>query len=178
MTHLTRPPIFALFALLCFVEPALAQRDLGVGMRLQKNAAVQPGIEISYSHSALLNGRPRVALSYLTSRLSTAFDGNRLAEDRILLSGSWIFRPAKPWGPYVELEVGYTRFDRENQELFALLDNDAFIASVLVGLEVRLFDSGFSFAGDAGYSVLHSSTVYPLVTSLGIRYALQPRNTP
>ncbi len=160
-------------------QPLRAQQasEIRVGIHLQKNADVLPGFEISYAPEALLSGHPRFSLSYLTSRPNAALGSGVLLEDRFLFGAGWFFRPGRRVDPYIQLEVGYTRFDRENAEIFALLDNDAMIASLILGAEVRLFESGFSVVVDAGYSILHSSTVYPFVASLGIQYSIQPRTS-
>lgn len=165
LTPATSPPVLA----------QGASNSVRVGPRVQKNAGVLTGFEVTYANEALLGGHPRFSLAFLTSRPRSVIGSNGLLEDRILLGAGWSFRPGKRIEPYLQLEVGYTRFDREDSELFALLDNDAMIGSLLVGIEARLFESRFSVVGDAGYSMLHSSTVYPFVTSLGIQYSLQPR---
>lgn len=158
-------------------QPVLAQEAsaVRVGAYIQKNAGLLPGFEVSYAPETLLRGHPRFSLGFLTSRPGSAFGSRALLEERFLLGAGWFFRPDRRIDPYIQLEAGYTRFDREDSELFALLDNDAMIASLLVGIDVRLLNSRFSIAGDAGYSILHSSTVYPFVTSFGIHYSLQPR---
>lgn len=158
-------------------QPLRAQEasEIRVGMNFQKNADVLPGFEISYAPEALFGGHPRFSLALLTSRPSAALGSRVLLEDRFLLGAAWFFRPGGRIDPYIQLEAGYTRFERENSEIFALLDNDAMIASILVGTEVRLFESRFSVVGEAGYSILHSSTVYPFVASVGIHYSIQPR---
>lgn len=145
--------------------------DIRVAVSVQKNAVVLPGIEASYADEGFLNGRTRFSVAVFTSRLGSAFGSRGLLEDRILLGAGWFFRPDKRVNPYVEIETGYSRFDREDGELFALLDNDAMIFSVLAGMEIHAFDSRFSVVADAGYSILHSSAVYPFVASLGIQYS-------
>lgn len=152
---------------------ASAQQDptLFVGGIVESNYSTQPGLQVSYASEAIAGGRPRFSFSYSTTRLSTALGSNALTEDRFQLGAGWYFRRARRISPYLGLNVGYTRFNREDEELFALLDNSAPILTLLAGAEVTVHPSLRANA-NVGYSHLQSSTVYPLVAGLGLHYRL------
>lgn len=143
------------------------ERLLLVGPFVEKNSSLQPGLEIGYTGERFLGGHSRFALSYSTSRFATAFGSDGLKKDKFLFSSGWHFRPLKRTDPYVKLELGYARFDREDPVLFALLDNGAPVAALLFGIERRILGD-FRLYGDFGFSILHSSTVYPFVASIGV----------
>lgn len=169
------------FYILCLAtlvvgRPANAQlQGLRIGTHLEQNSSLQPGLELSYDNPAWLKGHPRFTLSYSTTRLATATGSNGLVKDRLLIASAWYFRPTKRIDPYLQLELGYARFNLENAEIFALLDNDAPLVSVLFGLETRWLDQRAGVYGDFGFSLIHSSTVYPFVASIGVNYKLHRR---
>lgn len=149
-------------------------RSIRLGPIMQKNAVLQPGIEVGYADADRLPRQLQLSFAYMSTRLAAAFGSNGLVEDRLLVGAAWMLRPRRIIKPFAQLEVGYTRFNREDGVIFALLDNNAFIASVLLGLDVQLRNSPFSVQADAGYSILQSSTVYPFVTSVGVYYRISP----
>jgi hypothetical protein len=128
------------FTLILVTTDSWAQSDgrMVAGMHIEQNSSLQPGVEVGYSRPDLLGGHPRFTASYSTSRLSVAFGSNGLAKDRFLVGAGWYFRPERVLDPYVQLEIGYTRFDRDDPDLFALLDNSAGILSLLFGLEAHV----------------------------------------
>jgi hypothetical protein len=142
-----------------------------VGAFLETNYSTQPGLQVIYASPALLGGRPRLSASYSTTRLATAFGSNALAEDRVQAGAAWYMRRAQRVSPYTGLNLGYTRFDREDRELFEMLDNDAAIVSLLAGAETKLGRT-LRINGHIGYSALQSSTVYPFVAAIGLHYQL------
>ena len=143
-----------------------------IGAIAQKNAVLLPGFEVDYADPERFPRHLRFSAAYATSRLAVLFGSNGLVEDRFFFTSTWSFRPRRMVSPLAQVELGYTRFDREDEDIFALLDNDAFIASLLVGLEWQLLERRVSARADAGYSFLHSSTVYPFVASIGVFYLL------
>jgi hypothetical protein len=168
-----RGVLLALLATCCMTTtPAAAQQApvILVGATVETNYSVQPGVQLSYG-SAALGGRPRFSASYSTTRLATAAGSNALAEDRLQAGAGWYFRPGSPFRHYLAVSAGYARYDREDAEIFALLDGGGAILSLLVGAEGRLGPS-LRANGHVGYSALHSSTVYPFVASIGLHYHL------
>jgi hypothetical protein len=170
------PPLLLLLALLAGGSPEAAyaqeRATLLIGTYLEKNYSTQPGVQVAYAAPGLLGGRTRVSAAYSTTRLATALGSHALAEDRFQLGAAWHFLPAASASPYVGLNLGYTRFDRENDEIFALLDNGAPILSLLLGTELRVREPLRLNAG-IGYSAVQSSTVHPFVATLGLHYALE-----
>jgi hypothetical protein len=151
---------------------ALAAQDgtgARVGVFVERNYSTQPGLEAAYQFTRLLGGRSRLTASYSSTRLETALGSHALAEDRLQARASLHFRRARTISPHTGIALGYTRFDRENEEVFGMLDNDAFIASVVAGTEIRLHRE-LRASGSIGYSLLQSSTVYPLVLTAGANH--------
>jgi len=145
-------------------EPAT---ELMLGFYLERNYSTQPGVQVTFGGWRLWGGRPRLTLGYSTTRMEISRGAKALKEDRVQGGAAWQFRPGATLGTFAGLTLGYTRFDREDDDLFALLDNGGPIASLLVGLEARVI-SGTRVSGSVGYSALQSSTVYPFVASIGI----------
>jgi len=154
-------------------SPASAQQapTILIGAFVEKNYSTQPGIQVSYGRASLLDGRPRISAAYSTTRLATAGGSNALVEDRIQAGVGWYFRPVGRLSPYMAANAGYARFDREDAEIFELLDGGAVLLSLLFGAEVKLLPF-LRANGNVGYSALQSSTVYPLVASIGLHYHL------
>jgi hypothetical protein len=152
---------------------AAAQRQpvILIGAYVETNYSTQPGLQVSYASPSLLGGRSRFSISYSTTRLATAAGSSALVEDRLQAGAGVYFRQARTISPYAALNVGYTRFNREDEQLFQLLDNDAAILSLLAGAEVRLLPA-LRASGNVGYSALHSSTVYPFVAAIGLHHHL------
>jgi len=144
-----------------------ATPTLLLGIFLERNYSTQPGIQASLEGGRFGGRWPRLEIGYSTTRMAISRGANALKEDRVRGGAAWHFRPDAVLGPFAGLHFGYTRFDREDENLFALLDNGSPIASLLLGLEVRV-PSGTRMSGSVGYSALHSSTVYPFVASIGI----------
>jgi hypothetical protein len=144
-----------------------AALSVPVGIVLEHNAYNQWGVRAGLSGDMLLANHPRLSLSYTTSRLE-ALAGNALKKDNILLTLGWHFRPGRLIDPFVDVDAGWTRFDLEDDVVFAQLPNTAAIADLRVGLECCLLDGWIRPWASAGYSVLWSSTVYPFVCALGI----------
>lgn len=153
------------------VKRASAQQNqsIFVGGIIESNYATQPGFQVSYASDRIARGRPRFSFRYSTTRLSTALGSNALTEDRFQIGAAWYFRRTRTISPFIGLHVGYTRFDRENEEIFALLDNSAPILSLIAGTELKLLPS-LRASASLGYSHLQSSTVYPLVRGIGLHY--------
>jgi hypothetical protein len=161
----------AVLALLAFAPAQAQQSLLLVGVYVESNYSLQPGVQVGYS-PALLGGGLRLTGGASTTRLATAAGSNALVEDRVQLGAAWAFRRGSRLAPYVGTSAGYARFDREDGEIFSLLDDSAPILSLLLGAEGRL-GRGLRLHGHAGYSALQSSTVYPLVVAGGLSYELR-----
>jgi hypothetical protein len=168
-----RGALLALLAPFAAAPAAAAQTPptLLVGAFVESNYSTQPGLQVAYASPAWRGGRPRLTASYSTTRIATAMGSNALTEDRVQLGAGWYFRPDRALTPYLAANVGYTRFDREDPELFALLDAGAPLASLLLGVEGRLHPA-VRASGHVGFSPVQSSTVYPFVAAIGMHYRL------
>jgi hypothetical protein len=142
-----------------------------VGGFVERNYSTQPGVRVGRAPPLDRRWQPRLTVSWSTTRLATALGSNALEEDRLQVGADWYFRQARRLSPGVGLSLGYTRFDREDDDLFSLLDNDAPILTLLGGAETRL-RSGLRVNARLGYSHLQSSTVYPIVGTVGVDYPL------
>lgn len=166
-----RPLLFFLL-LFCTAgwKPASSQ-DLPIfsgGIVFEHNSSFQPGAEVFWQASR----HTRLGVSWTTTRLATAWGSNDLVKDRVQVHMQRHLVPHWSVHPFARISLGYERFDREDDVLFALLDNDALTLAFRLGLEgragpVRLF-------ADGGFHALTASTVYPVVTSFGLLFPLRP----
>jgi hypothetical protein len=166
--------LLAVLAICCMPKPPAAAQQaplLLVGAIIETNYSTQPGVQVSYGSGALLGGRPRFSAAYTTTRAATARGSNALVEDRVQAGAGWYFRPAGRLTQYLAVHGGYARYDRDDAEVFELLDGGGAILSLLVGAEGRLVPA-LRLNGHIGYSALQSSTVYPFVASIGLHYHL------
>jgi hypothetical protein len=120
----------------------------------------------------VFGGAPRLSAAYSTSRLATALGSNALVEDRFQAGAGWHFRRNRAVSPHLTASAGYARFGIDDDAVFALLDGGAPFVSLLLGAEARLLPA-LRVGGNVGYSPLQSSTVYPLVTTLGLHYTVR-----
>ena len=103
---------------------------LDVGLRLQKtiNLYNENGLSVQYSHPTLCYDKLYFGLSYVTSRLGTAFNSNAIKQDNYILSGTWMFRPQHVVRPFARLNTGYFHADYE-YAIFDDLDNNSMLLS-------------------------------------------------
>jgi hypothetical protein len=147
-------------------------RTVLVGAFLENNYSTRPGVQVGYSSEGILGGAPRFSAAYSTTRLATAMGSNALVEDRVHAGAGWHFRRDRLVSPHVTARAGYARYDVDDGEVFALLDNGAAFVSVVLGADARLLPS-LRAGGSIGYAPLQSSIVYPLVTTVSVNYALR-----
>jgi hypothetical protein len=156
--------------LLALPRPAASQQPLvQLGTFVESNYSVQPGVQVGLSSPALFGGAPRLTAAWSSTRLATALGSNALAEDRLQLAAAWRFRRTARVQPFAAVSGGVTRFDRDDDELFALLDNSAPLLSLLFGAEGRVHGP-LRLHGHIGYSAIQSSTVYPFVAAVGLAF--------
>jgi hypothetical protein len=144
-----------------------------VGLVFESNFYPQFGVRASVAHELLLKGHPRLTVSYTTSRLSAAAGRNVLKKDNILFNAGWYFRPGKLINPYAGIDAGFTRFDREDDALFALIDNRNGMVNVRAGLTSSLLGGRLRPSLDGGLAILSlvgtgSSTVFPAFFCFGL----------
>jgi hypothetical protein len=146
--------------------------SISAGFLCEYNFYWQPGIRVALSQDNLLGGHPQIMLSYTTSRLSFWNGKNALVIDDILVNAAWHFRPQKLIDPYAGIDGGFIRFNREQDELFELLNNKAGRLNIRTGVRISVLGGLLKPSIDAGYALLTSSTVFPLFISFSVVYAI------
>jgi len=153
-------------------------RDFFAGVRIQKTHQLyfENGITLNYSSNKLWDKRIHLGLSYVTSRLGTAFHSNALKQDNYLASLQFNFRRAKIASPIVKLNAGYFYVDLENP-IFSDLPHTSALLSVESGIEMNLklpikpqITFGYNFITGDGLS--GPGTLFPLFFQLSISYKI------
>jgi hypothetical protein len=149
--------------------------SIPAGLLYEYNFYHQFGIRASIAHDLILKGHPRLAVSYTTSRLSALAGRNILIKDDVRFNASWYFRPEKWIDPYAGIDVGFTRFNRENDEIFSLLDNRAGLFNLRVGIASTLLGGRLRPSIDGGLSIASlistsPAPVFPLFFSIGVDF--------
>lgn len=170
-------PVVAFCAALFSVPGGAAATafSIPVGLVFEHNFYNQFGARASVAHELLLKGHPRLTASYTTSRLSAFAGRNVLKKDNVLFTAGWYFRPGKLIDPYAGIDAGFTRYDREDDDLFALLDNRSGMLNVRAGITSSLLGGRIRPSIDGGLALLSlvgtaSSTVFPLFFSVGVDF--------
>ena len=168
----------ALAAMILLAGWCLAGEGLwSAGLKTQGTVDFEPGQdflsgpEAAYSDYGLFGHRLQFKLAYLTSRLEQVFRPNIIKQDYFLLSPAWHFRRKAVFDPLLQLDLGYMRYDVENERIFGdYLDNDSWIAAAQAGLNVNMFQGRFGFLYHVGYNLIipESSLVFPGIFGLGI----------
>lgn len=117
--------------------PALGQTHsvLDVGLRLQKAVGLyaENGLTAQYTSQKLASQRLYFGVSYVTSRLGTAFRSNAIRQDNFLVNASYFFRPRWVVRPVARLNAGYFVADY-GSELFNDLPRTSPLLSPELGL--------------------------------------------
>jgi hypothetical protein len=151
-----------LLALLTLASRSASAGDglWGLSLRTQGAMDFKPGQdlwtgpEVVYSHHALLDHKLQFKAAWLTSRMEQAFRENILKYDFFLFSPLWHFRRNSLFDPTVQLDLGYGRFDVENEEIFGDLDNDTFVASFQGGLNLNFARGRWGLHYSVGYNFI------------------------
>ena len=146
-----------------------------LGLRSQGTVDFEPGQdwfwgpEIGYSDYNLFAHRLQLKAAYLTSRLEQVFRPNILRQDYFLFSPVWHFGRNSFFDPIVQADLGYWRYEIEN-EIFADLDNDSWVASLQIGLALNLFQGEYGLFYHFGYQFItpESGLLYPGVFGIGM----------
>ncbi len=162
------PTLLLLLALA--VTSGATQWSVPVGIQFEHNFYNQIGLSASVAHERILNAHPRLSVSVTSSRLSALAGRNVLKQETVLFTAGWFFRPEKYIDPYAGIDVGFTRFDREDDVLFDLLPNTAGMFNIRAGITSSLFGGKVRPSIDGGIALITSSTVFPLFFSIGLSY--------
>ncbi len=146
-----------------------------VGLRFQKSVGLyyENGITGQYN----LTNRWAVGLTYVTSRLGTAWGTNAIKQDNIFVSAAYKFRPAHALQPFLRVNLGYFTADYESP-IFESLPHTSAIASLDGGLaysfkfpikiNLSLGYNAFTGNGESG-----AGTLYPVFYQLSVTYNLK-----
>jgi hypothetical protein len=162
-----------------FVHDALAQqRVLDVGLRAQKAVGMyyENGLILQYTDERLAAERLYLGLSYVSSRLGTAFNSNAIRQDQFLLSASYLFRPGHVLRPMLRANTGYFVADFESP-LFDELPNTSLLLSSEAGICIDpahplkwMVSIGYNFI--SGNGVDGPGTLYPLFLQTSLSWDL------
>jgi hypothetical protein len=159
--------------LLCLAAPVRAsEANLSAGALYELNFYGQPGVRFTASDGRLLNRHPQAMLSYTSSRLSFWKGKHALIIDDILLNASWHFRPQKLLDPFAGFDIGFLRFNREDDELFGLIQNKFFRLDFRAGLRASLLEGRLMPSIEAGYVLLDTSVTFPLFFGVAVCYEI------
>jgi hypothetical protein len=127
------------------------------------------GPEIGYSDYNWFTHKLQLRGAYLTNRLEAAFRPNIIRQDYLLFSPVWHFRRSAFFDPTVQADLGYWRYDTEN-EIFKDLDNSSWVASIQVGLALNLFQGEYGLYYHFGYDFItpDSGLLFPGVFGFGL----------
>lgn len=162
----------SLFVML-IAETAFGQRQLDVGIRLQKTVGLytENGLTTQYAGPA---HRLYFGLSYLTSRLGTALNSNAIKQDNLLASVAYYFRPNWLIRPIVKANVGYFKANY-GDALFEALSQTSLLASPEIGL-CYCPDFPLKVNGSIGYNLIKGDgltgpgTLYPVFVQTSITW--------
>jgi hypothetical protein len=161
----------------CFcLAVSSAQEGLwSVGSRVEGTVDFEPGNdfllgpEIGYSNFNLGGHRLQLKGAYLTTRLEQFFRPNIIKQDYFLFSPVWHFRRNAFFDPNIQMDLGYMRYDVENERIFGSLDNDSYIAAIQAGFSVNLAEGEYGIFYHVGYNLItpDSGLVFPGVFGFG-----------
>lgn len=149
---------------------ALTDLSLAAGPMFEYNFYGQLGARITIADNNLLHGHPQAMLSYTTSRASWWNGPYDLVIDDILLCPSWHFKPGRLIDPFVGIDVGFLRFNKDNDAIFALLKNKFVRFNFRAGVHAALLEGRLQPSIDVGYVILENSATFPLFYSLAVCY--------
>lgn len=165
--------------------PAFGQRQLDVGVRLQKAIGLytENGLTVQYTPNGRVSQRLYFGLSYVTSRLGTALGSNAIRQDNFLLSVGYYFRPKWVVRPVAKLNVGYFAADY-GEALFDDLPRTSPLVSPELGLcycprfPLKI-GAGIGYNLLTGNGVSGPGTLYPVFVQTSVTWNfLSPKKQP
>jgi hypothetical protein len=176
--EIARPPrrrgaaAFILSLLFLAAPGGASEISLAAGPLFELNFYGQPGVRVTASHGLLLNRHPQAMLSYTSSRLSFWKGKHALIIDDILLNAAWHFRPQKLLDPFAGIDIGFLRFNRDNDALFALVKNKFARLNIRAGLKASLLEGRLEPSLEAGYVLIDTSVTFPLFLGVAVCYEI------
>lgn len=162
----------AWLALAAVLGPAMAGEGIwSLNLRTQGTVDFKPGNdyftgpEIGFSHYDLAGHSLQLRAAWLTTRMEQVFRPNILKYDLFLVSPTWHFRRNSLLDPTFQADVGYIRYDIENEEIFHALENSAWLMSVQPGLNLNLGKGLYGLHYQVGYNLFtpQMQLVYPVI---------------
>lgn len=150
--------------------------ELGVGARIQKTEQLywENGISTDFTSDFLLKKNIHVKLSYVTSRIGSAFNSNALKQDNFIIGADWRFRSSKRFQIFAGFNTGFFHADMENIQFYSLPHN-----SLTFGMETGLYYK-FKFPLTAslsvGYNLINGDgigtpgTLFPVYYQMSVFY--------
>jgi hypothetical protein len=177
------PSILRTLALvLALIGAGLADEGMwSLGLRTQGTVDFAPGQdwftgpEVGYSNYYMASHKLVLKACYLTSRMEQVFRPNIIRQDYYLFTPQWHFRRGAFFDPVVQVDLGYSHYDIENEAIFGdVLDNNTLIAAAQAGLAVNLAQGRYGLFYHLGYNFItpQSSLVFPGVFGLGLWFML------
>jgi hypothetical protein len=166
-------PLLILAQVFVCCKPAAAQvHTFDVGLRFQKSIGLyyENGITGQYN----LTRRWAFGLTYITSRLGTAWGTNAIKQDNVLVSGTYKFRPVHALQPFLRANLGYFTADY-GSPVFDSLPHSSAIASVDGGLSYQFklpvkVNLSLGYNAITGNGASGAGTLYPVFYQLSITY--------
>lgn len=94
------------------------------------------GFDAGWSPGGTLRHRLELRAAYLTTRPEAVFR-NVFREDWFLFSPVWHFRRQRLFDPTLQLDLGYQRYDVENEAIFGDLENTTWIRGLRAGFQLN-----------------------------------------
>lgn len=152
--------------------------DLGIGLRIQKTEQLywENGFGVDYTSDFLLNRKIHLKLSYISSRMGSAFNTNAIKQDNYLIGADWRFRSEKSLQIFAGFNTGFFHADMETPQ-FNVLPHNSMLFSLETGLAYKFkFPMGMNLS--LGYNLINGNgvntpgTLFPLFYEMSIFYYL------
>jgi len=173
---------YTFIVLMFFVFGIKAQNtkayELALGLKFQKTEQLywENGVAADFTSDFLVHKKIHLKLSYLTSRIGSAFLSNAIRQDNVVFGADWRFRSDKDFQVYAGLNTGFFHADMELPKFDVLPHN-----SLLLQMETGFFYK-FKFPAAAsvslGYNVINGDgvnlpgTLFPVYYQLSFFYYL------
>jgi hypothetical protein len=171
MTIMKKTGLFFLFLLI--VAPQLRAQEvvsyeLGVGLKSQKTEQLywENGIGADFTSDFLLNKRLHLKLSYISSRIGSAFNTNAIKQDNYIFGVNWHFMSQKDLQITAGLNTGFFHADME-RSVFNILPHNSMLFSAETGLFYKFkmplavnLSLGYNFVNGNGVNT--PGTLFPL----------------
>ncbi len=152
--------------------------ELGVGIISQQTLKLysENGAGVDFAADFLLNRHLHVKVSYVTSRLGSAFGSNAIKQDSYLFGLDWRFRAQQNFQVLAGISTGYFMADYE-ESMFNSLPSKSIMFAPELGFVYKLhFPLSVGLTG--GYNVINGNginvpgSLFPVYLRLSVLYDL------